>query len=175
MKTYEFSIIASGMDPEADDFEARFYDGGCDDALVAFQKGHIIIDFAREAESVDQAISSAIENVRSVGAVVDRVEPDPLVSLSEISTRVGVSRAAVSHYAKGDRGVSFPPPVAKVTDDRPLWLWSTVAQWFFLREQLPKDALIEALVVNEANNAIASGEKHIGKRLKRCAEARLAA
>jgi transcriptional regulator with XRE-family HTH domain len=175
MKTYEFSIIASGMDPQADDFESRFYDNGCDDALVSFQKGHIIIDFAREAESVDQAIASAIEDVRSAGAVVDRVEPDPLVSLSEISARVGVSRAAVSLYAKGDRGVSFPAPIAKVTDDRPLWRWATVAQWFFSREQLPKDALIEALVVNEANEAIASGEQHIAERLKQCAEARLAA
>ncbi|MEP3439381.1 MAG: hypothetical protein ABJN75_21735 [Hoeflea sp.] len=175
MKTYEFSIIASGLDPQADDFESRFYDGGCDDALVSFQKGHIIVDFAREAGSVDAAISSAIEDVTSVGGVVDRVEPDPLVSLSDISTRVGVSRAAVSLYAKGDRGVGFPAPVAKVTDDRPLWLWPSVAQWFYSRDQLSEDALIEALVVKEANDAIASGEKSMGERLKRCAEARRAA
>ena len=175
MKSYEFSIIASGLDPQADDFESRFYDAGCDDALVSFQKGHIIIDFAREAASVDLAISSAIENVISVGAVVDRVEPDPFVSLSDIATRIGVSRAAVSLYAKGDRGVSFPTPVAKVTDDRPLWLWPSVAQWFFARGQLTEEALIEALVVKEANDAIASGEKSMGERLKRCAGARLAA
>lgn len=175
MKTYEFSIIASGLDPQADDFESRFYDSGCDDALVSFQKGHTIIDFAREAESVDQAISSAIEDVSGAGAVVDRVEPDPLVSMSDISARVGLSRAAVSLYAKGDRGISFPAPVAKVTDDRPLWLWPSVAQWFFLRGQLSEEALITALVVKEANDAIASGEKSMGKRLKRCAEARLAA
>lgn len=175
MKNYEFSIIASGLDPQADDFEAKFYDGGCDDALVSFQKGHTIIDFAREAPSVDQAISSAIENVTSVGAVVDRVEPDPLVSLSEISARAGVTRAAVSLYAKGDRGTGFPAPVAKVTDDRPLWLWSSVAQWFFLRGQLSEEDLIKALVVKEANDAIASGDKSIGERLKRCVVARLVA
>ncbi|EDQ34658.2 hypothetical protein HPDFL43_00635 [Hoeflea phototrophica DFL-43] len=175
MKNYEFSIIASGLDPQADDFEAKFYDGGCDDALVSFQKGHTIIDFAREAPSVDQAISSAIENVTSVGAVVDRVEPDPLVSLSEISARAGVTRAAVSLYAKGDRGTGFPAPVAKVTDDRPLWLWSSVARWFFLRGQLSEEDLIKALVVKEANDAIASGDKSIGERLKRCVVARLVA
>ena len=31
-------------------FEALFYDNGCDDALVSFQNGHIIIDFAREKD-----------------------------------------------------------------------------------------------------------------------------
>src|SRR5665811_1758773 len=100
MKTYEFSVIASGLDPQAEDFEARFYDGGCDDALVSFQKGHIIIDFAREAESIDAAIASAIENVAVLGATVDRVEPDPLVSLADIAARTEMSRAAMSLYAK---------------------------------------------------------------------------
>ncbi len=52
MKTHEFSIIASGLAPQADDFESRFYEAGCYDATLSFQKGHIIVDFAREAESL---------------------------------------------------------------------------------------------------------------------------
>lgn len=175
MTVYEFSIIASGLDPAADDFEARFYDGGCDDALVSFQKGHIIVDFAREAATVDEAIASAIENVMAVGATVDRIEPDPLVSLSDIAERVGVTRQAVTMYAKGARGENFPAPSVKVTDDRPLWSWPSVAEWFFARGQLPEEALIEAIVVKEANDAIASGDKSIGARLKRSAAARMAA
>lgn len=83
MKIYEFSLIASGLDPESDDFESRFYDAGCDDATVSFQKGHIILDFAREAETAAAAIWSAVENARCAGATIDRVEPDPLVSLTE--------------------------------------------------------------------------------------------
>ena len=85
MKKYKFSVIASGLDPNAEDFETVFFNAGCDDATVSFQKGHIIVDFAREAESVDGAISSAIEHVRKAGAQVDRVEPDPLMSLSDIA------------------------------------------------------------------------------------------
>ena len=34
MKKFEFSIIASGLDPAAEDFEQRFYDAGCDDAPI---------------------------------------------------------------------------------------------------------------------------------------------
>jgi hypothetical protein len=74
MKKYEFSIIASGLDPQAEDFESRFYDAGCDDATISFQKGHIIADFAREAESIDAAICSAVAGVEAAGAHVDRVE-----------------------------------------------------------------------------------------------------
>jgi len=166
MKTYEFSIIASGLDPNADDFETMLYDAGCDDALISFQRGHIIIDFSREADSIDQAIASAIEDVTRAGATVDRIEPDPLVSLSEISVRTGVSRAAVSLYAKGQRGQGFPAPIAKITDESPLWNWASVARWFVSRKQLPMDALIEAEVVCEANAAIESGDRAIGVRLK---------
>jgi TATA-box binding protein (TBP) (component of TFIID and TFIIIB) len=50
-------------------------------ATIAFQKGHIIVDFAREADALEDAIATAVEAVTKAGAKVDRVEPDPLVSL----------------------------------------------------------------------------------------------
>lgn len=154
MKVFEFSIVASGLDPTADDFESRLYEAGCDDATVSFQRGHIILDFARAAESADEAISSAIENVRSAGATVDRVEPDPLVSLSEIAVRAGLTSAAVSLYASGQRSADFPAPVAKVTSRNPLWVWSSVAAWLFARDKLSSQAVSEANAVARANRQI---------------------
>lgn len=111
MKTFEFTIIASGLDEAADDFETRFYDNGCDDATVSFQKGTILVDFARDAESLEGAINSAIADVRKAGATVERVEPDPLVSLSDIASRSGLTRAAVHNYATQKRGEDSPLPV----------------------------------------------------------------
>jgi hypothetical protein len=167
MKTFEFSIIASGIDPTADDFGDRFYDAGCDDALVAFQKGHTIIDFAREANSIDEAIASAIENVCAAGAKIDRVEPDPLVNLSEIASRANLTRAAISNYAKGDRAKSFPAPVARVTSDTPLYDWAEVASWMALNKKIPPEVAISAGVFKEANTAVAAGETHLAERLKK--------
>lgn len=158
MPVFEFCIIASGVDPAADDFESRFYDAGCDDALIAFQRGHAIIDFSRQAASVVDAIASAIDNVRAAGARVERVEPDPLVNLSEISARAGLTRAAVSLYAQGRRGEGFPAPVAKITDESPLWDWADVARWLVGRKKLAEDKLVIAEVVREANAAIARTE-----------------
>jgi hypothetical protein len=73
MEMHEFCIIASGLDREAEDFETRFFNAGCDDATVSFQKGHIIVDFTREAERPEDAIASAIDNVKRAGAKVIQV------------------------------------------------------------------------------------------------------
>lgn len=170
MKTFEFSVIASGLDPRAEDFEARFYDGGCDDALVSFQKGHIIVDFAREAETFEDAIASALENVASTGAHIDRLEPDPLVSLSDIAKRADMTRAAVSNYYRGQRGQAFPAPVARITSDSPLWEWSAVAQWLACNGKLAPSIAIEAEMVRQANLAVARGDIHIGPMLRQRAQ-----
>jgi predicted DNA-binding transcriptional regulator AlpA len=167
MKMHEFCIIASGLDPKADDFETRFFDVGCDDATVSFQKGHIIVDFTREAQSLEDAIASAIEAVRKAGANVMRVEPDPLVSLSDMAARAGMSRAAMSHYFKGTRARDFPAPVAKVTSESPLWDWATVARWMFKNDKLGREAAIEAEIVRQANEAISAGQIDIASRLKK--------
>jgi hypothetical protein len=164
MKTYEFSIIASGLDPSADDFESRFYNAGCDDATISFQKGHIIVDFAREADSINAAIVSAIECVKSAGATVERVEPDPYVNLSDIAARTGLTRAAVSQYSTGSRREDFPLPVARVTTTMPLWDWADVAVWFYHHDQLPRETAIEAAAVKVANSVIDAPQ--FGRELK---------
>ena len=166
MKVFEFSIIASGLDPKADDFESRFYDAGCDDATVSFQKGHIIVDFSREAESIEAAIESAVNCVTAAGAKVDRVEPDPLVSLSDIAARVHMSRTAISYYSNGQRGTGFPSPVLKVTTSSPLWDWATVAKWFFEQNKISEDDLRIAEAVKTANEALLHGYKPFGSTEK---------
>jgi len=167
MKDFEFSIIASGLDPSAEDFEARFYDAGCDDATVSFQKGHIIVDFARESEAIEDAITSALECVTKAGAHADRIEPDPLVNLSEIASRAGLTRAALTQYAKGQRGKGdFPAPVVKITSDSSLWDWSTVARWLFRYGKASRDLTIEAEAVKQANEAIESADPDIGTRMR---------
>ena len=171
MATFEFSIVASGLDPSADDFETRFYDAGCDDATIAFQKGHIIVDFAREAETVGEAIDSALRAVASVGARVDRVEPDPLVSLADIASRSGLSRAAMTQYAKGQRAEGFPAPVARVTSDSPLWDYAGVSLWLYRRGRLDHAQAVMAAAVAQANAEIAAGRLAVSEPIRRRVEA----
>ncbi|WPZ36488.1 hypothetical protein T8K17_10105 [Thalassobaculum sp. OXR-137] len=170
MTAFEFSVIASGLDPQAEEFEARFYEGGCDDALVSFQNGHVVVDFTREAESLDRALASAVESVASTGARVERIEPDPLVSISDIAKRAGMTRAAISNYHRGQRGEAFPAPIARITSDSPFWDWADVARWLARRGTLSMAEAIEAELIRQANIAVQRGEVRIGRLLREHAE-----
>lgn len=166
MKTFEFTIIASGLDPEADDFETRFFEAGCDDAAVAFQNGHILLDFAREALSLTEAIVTAVANAAAAGATIERVEPDPLVSLSDMATRSGLGRAAMSNYYKGHRLEGFPAPKARVTTASPLWDWAEVAEWLFRHGRISKEDALKAGVVSAANEIIECGIESLPVKLE---------
>jgi len=151
VKTYEFTIIASGIDAQADDFEDRFFEAGCADATLSFQKSLIILEFARGAKGFAQAITSAFADVRAAGATVERFEPDYLVTLTDIAARSGLSKAAISLYCKGERQDDFPAPVARITSESPLWDWVEVSHWLFKRDKLDQEAVLEARLVREAN------------------------
>lgn len=151
MKTHEFTIVASGLDPEADGYEDRFFEAGCDDATLSFQKGVSIAEFAREAVSFSKAVAMAYEDILKTGAKVERVEPDYLVSLSDIAERSGLTRQAISLYTKSERGSGFPKPVARVTSNSPLWDWLEVTEWLHAHAKIDRAAVIEARIVKEAN------------------------
>ncbi|MCF2523005.1 hypothetical protein [Bradyrhizobium sp. G127] len=154
MSKYYFTIIASGLDPEAEDFEDRFFAAGCDDATLSVQRGAIILEFSREAKSFPHALVSAFSDVQKAGAKVVHFEPDHLVSLSDIAHRSDMSKAAISLFAKGERGRDFPSPVAKVTSESPLWDWVEVARWMFRRKSLSLHHVVEARIVRQANVAL---------------------
>ena len=160
MKAYAFAIIASGLDPEADDFMERLFEAGCDDASASYQKGLIVLAFTRESKSFAQAIISAFEDVHKTGATIERFEPDTLVTLTDISERTGLSKSAISLYAKGERGKAFPSPVARVTTDSPLWDWVDVSRWMHGHNKLPIEAVLEARTVREASDWARSKTEH---------------
>lgn len=76
MKTYEFVIVATGLSLDDDGLVDRFYDAGCDDAVVSIRGGEFVLYFDRAADSLEQAITSAASDVAQAGANVSRVEYD---------------------------------------------------------------------------------------------------
>lgn len=159
MKSFQFTIIASGLDHEDGDFEDRLFEAGCDDATIGFSRGAIIIEFDRDARNFSNAVKSAIADVEKAGAQVDRVEPDFLVSLSDIAERSNLTRAAISNYSKGDRGKDFPAPVARVSTGSPLWNWVDVAQWLQRRDLISSDAVDIARTVKRINDNLHSKQQ----------------
>lgn len=168
MKTFEFTIIASGFDPEAN-YEDALFEAGCDDSTLSLQKGVLIAEFDREAVSFSKAVASACSDVARAGFKVERVEPDHLVSLSEIADRAGLSRQAIALYAKGDRGTGFPAPAVKVTSKHPLWDWCEVADWLHKKSYVKIDQVVQARIVKEANThleALGAASDNFTRRLE---------
>lgn len=70
MTVLEVLVIASGLDPDADDLETRFFEAGCGDATVSFKFGRILVAFGREAQTAEEAVATACAAVRAAGATV---------------------------------------------------------------------------------------------------------
>ncbi|MEW8308250.1 MAG: DNA-binding protein [gamma proteobacterium symbiont of Ctena orbiculata] len=71
--TLTFALPSDRDNPEA--FVDALFEAGCDDAIVGTGvKGGISLDFTREADSVEKAIASAVENVKTAipGAKLSR-------------------------------------------------------------------------------------------------------
>lgn len=128
MNEYGFTLIIEGDVEAAMD---KLFEAGCDDATFGAVDGVQYADFDREAPTFARAVSSAIVDVESVpGLLVRRVEPDDLVTISEIAERLGRSRESVRLLAAGARGPGdFPSPVSHLRTRSRLWRWSEVADW----------------------------------------------
>lgn len=151
IRLYEFVLIATGLDPEDDAFEDRLLNAGCDDATISYQRGLIMLDFARRSLSMERALTSSIANVQSSGAILRGVEPSDFVSLSEIARRANMTRAAISHYFAGTRASDFPLPITRVTTDSPLWSWAEVAEWLFHRDRVDQETVEAAKLIAALN------------------------
>jgi len=74
MKKYEFTLILEGPLDLTEDIADELFESGCNDGTPGTCEGVFSIDFHREAKSLEQAIRSAMGNVKTAGYEVARVE-----------------------------------------------------------------------------------------------------
>ena len=82
LKSYNFILVLSGLSESNDSIEDALFEAGCDDALLIFRDNIPYLEFDRQATSLEKAISSAIFEVKSVGAKVLRVEIENFANFS---------------------------------------------------------------------------------------------
>ncbi len=128
MPDHNFTLILRG------DVDARLdelFEAGCYDATFG-QVDHVAFaEFDRVAPTLGDAILAAITDVESVaGLVVAKVEPDDLVTASEIAERTGRTRESVRLLISDRRGPGgFPAPASRATVRNRLWRWADVQAW----------------------------------------------
>lgn len=125
---YSFTLMIQGDAEESID---DLFEAGCDDATFGEVDGIAYADFDREGATLGEAVVSAVRDVESVGGLrVRRVEPDDLVTISEIAQRLGRSRESVRLLVSGERGPGkFPAPVSHLRSRNRLWRWSDVVAY----------------------------------------------
>lgn len=74
MHKYNFTLILAESLELTDGLADALFEAGCDDGTPGTCNGVFSIDFHRQAASLEEAIRSAIENVRTAGYEVTRVE-----------------------------------------------------------------------------------------------------
>jgi hypothetical protein len=133
MSSHEFTLVVEGPDLQDETQVDALFEAGFDDATIGRVGSIQYLDFDREAESFADAVFSATESFESavLGARVVHLEPDDLVTMSEIAERDGRTRESVRLLISGDRGPGgFPAPATHFRSRQRMWRWQEVAVWF---------------------------------------------
>lgn len=157
MKRHTFTLILERPREIDSRFEDAVFEAGCGDAALGQRGATVYLEFDRHASGFLEALVSAIGDAHRIpGARVAHVEPDALVTASEIADRIGRTRESVRLLAKGARGPGgFPQPISGAGGRRiRLWRWSEVAQWL-AAHGIWSGGLDEAQAIAAVNGALA--------------------
>ncbi|MGB6102383.1 MAG: DNA-binding protein [Pusillimonas sp.] len=168
--TFTLKYQLTDGDNDLDALVERLGEAGCDDALVGIgQPGRLALEFTREAANADEAVRSALADVRRAvpSARLIEVAPD-LVGLTDVAEIVGVSRQNMRKLMLAHPG-SFPAPVHEGSAS--IWHLADVLAWLEAKGSyaLAKDVLDVARVALQVNVA------KEGRRLPRSASKELKA
>ena len=174
MSIHHFTLIVDGPDLQDDALIDTVFEAGCDDAAIGRIDGIQYVDFDREAVSLDRAILSAVADLERIDGVdVVRIADAGLVSMADISARIGRTRESVRLLVTGARGPGgFPPPITDPRSRYRLWRWSDVALW--LARNLGEEQEVADDEILAAFNA-GLELRHHRRRLARSDEAMLEA
>jgi hypothetical protein len=73
IRTHSFRLTIAGVTEITDAMTDALYETGCDDAGIGSCDGVVTIDFEREADSLGDAIGSAVKAVEQAGYQVSNV------------------------------------------------------------------------------------------------------
>ncbi len=116
MNEYQFELTFKLPEGEEPDHYFESLEASCSDAIVGTgQPGYIAFDFTREANSSEEAIYSAIKDVRDTieNAVLIEASPD-LVGITDVANILDVSRQYMRKLM-GELKAKSPEPVHQGT------------------------------------------------------------
>ena len=144
--TLKFALAHPDANPES--FIKSLMKEGCDDALVGIGNlGQIALDFTREADSAQEAVISALRDVKRAIPDAQFVEAMPdFVGVPDIANLLGVSRQAIRQMLK-----KYEPAIPLPTHSgvRAIWHLEAILTWL-IKCQIKEidDSLLEISRIN---------------------------
>jgi predicted DNA-binding transcriptional regulator AlpA len=152
--TFTLKYQLADDDRDLDALVERLGEAGCDDALVGIgQPRRLALEFTREAANADEAVRSALADVRRAAPSARLIEVTPdLVGLTDVADIVGVSRQNMRKLMLAHPN-SFPTPVHEGSAS--IWHLADVLVWLQAKGSytLAKDILDVARVALQVNLA----------------------
>jgi hypothetical protein len=71
---HDFRLILAEGVKETEDLQGRLIEAGCDDASLWSEGAMVCLEFSRAAESLGDAIGSAVKDVMQTGMAVAHIE-----------------------------------------------------------------------------------------------------
>lgn len=155
--SYRFRLVLSGPSIDGQTVE-RLLSVGLNDAMFGVQDGQTYAEFDRVAISFEIAVLTAVRDVEQHSEyMVDRVEPDDLVTMTGIAERLDLTRQSIALLVSGRRGDgTFPRPLSTADGKTRIWRWTEVERWFGERGDTgPQTDLRKSSFVGSINAALA--------------------
>ncbi len=165
--TFILKYQLADEDRDTDALVERLGEVGCDDALVGIgQPGRLALEFTREAVDADDAVRSALADVRRAAPSARLIEVAPdLVGLTDVAEIIGVSRQNMRKLML-THPASFPAPVHEGSAS----IWHLVDVLVWLRDKgtyaLEREVLEVAHVAMQVN--VAKEQRRISEHLEHC-------
>jgi hypothetical protein len=74
MPSWDFTVILKVVEDMTDGLANALYEAGCDDGTAGSSCGAASVSFSRESSTLQEAIASAVAQIRRAGCEVDRVQ-----------------------------------------------------------------------------------------------------
>jgi hypothetical protein len=154
---YNFTLVLLNVFKDTEGLEDVLFDAGCNDALLYFRKNFVFLEFDRDANNLKEAIFSAMKEVETadIPIKVAKIQPDDLVSASEIARRLNKSRESVRKLIISNSSLDFPTPAVSLNKRSQLWSWYKVSLWLFKSKKLiQRDIIDNAKLIYEINSVL---------------------
>ena len=159
--TLKFALGQQSADPES--YIENLMNEGCDDALIGIgSPGRIALDFTREAGSAEQAVMSALSDVKRAIPDATFIEAAPdFVGVPDIANLLGVSRQAIRQmFKKYESAIPLPTH----SGVRAIWHLEAILTWLIKRQIKEIDgSLLEISRINMHCNHAKEHNRLAGK------------